>query len=275
MPQPKPQSQRASVNRKLDWTFVSKFIRKDERGPVIDLGCGNSTYITHMLQRRVPSLTSLIGVDIDPNYVAGTKAALGGSMQLVVADAEHMPFRDGSCRLIVSNCMIEHLGNDEAFISESSRVLKEGGMLIITADSHPDKPTLLTRALCSLMPKWLRDSRFESLRRQGMNTGDAIVQIHRKLYRVVTYYDIAGVRDKMQRHGLKIEEWRYYFNGLVGRFLYEMAYCSRLSVIGRRKFGRFLSPLWDAIMGLEFSMASHTKKGYVLGIKAVKEGTKK
>ncbi len=48
----------------------------------------------------------------------------------MVADCTKLPFADGSIDCVVSNAVLEHVTNPEAFIKEAYRVLKPGGTII-------------------------------------------------------------------------------------------------------------------------------------------------
>lgn len=56
----------------------------------------------------------------------------------IVADAEHLPFRDGSVDALVSESMLEHVPHPEKVTREITRVLKPGGVVYVSAPFiHP------------------------------------------------------------------------------------------------------------------------------------------
>jgi len=76
----------------------------------IDIGCGDS------------KKTGYIGVDIRKTKEVD-----------VIADAQRLPFRDGSFDYVYSSHLIEHFGHQEVkyVLAEWVRVLKKGGVLEI------------------------------------------------------------------------------------------------------------------------------------------------
>lgn len=51
-----------------------------------------------------------------------------------IADAEHLPFRDGVFSTVYMNCVFEHLRNPGAALDEMYRVLEAGGNIDLTTD---------------------------------------------------------------------------------------------------------------------------------------------
>ena len=92
---------------------------------VVDVGGGKKC---DFARYRAPgSGVKLVAVD-----VSAEELALNVDVdEKVVADAsERLPFADEEVDLIASHSVIEHLHDSEAFIRESARVLKRGGLFI-------------------------------------------------------------------------------------------------------------------------------------------------
>ena len=97
---------------------------------VLDIGCGLGTYV-----RRFRDFTPrAYGMDVDAPRVK--EGAARGTPYLMVAAAEHLPFRDGSLDVVVLNEVIEHVGDDRATLREAVRVLRPGGTVIIYAPNR-------------------------------------------------------------------------------------------------------------------------------------------
>jgi SAM-dependent methyltransferase len=92
------------------------------KGDVLDLGCGSKPY-----QSLFVNAHSYVGVDI---AVSGHDHR--GSKVDVYYDGAVIPFADGSFDSVVSFEVFEHVFNLEEVISETRRVLKPGGRLLIT-----------------------------------------------------------------------------------------------------------------------------------------------
>ena len=71
--------------------------------------------------------------DFIPGLLRTDTLAYAGVDQVV--DALHMPFADGSVRALFLLNVLHHLPDAGAFLAEAQRVLKPGGLLLVT-DQH-------------------------------------------------------------------------------------------------------------------------------------------
>jgi GT2 family glycosyltransferase/SAM-dependent methyltransferase len=80
---------------------------------------------------------SVVGVELSLDAVAHASAAYGRrNVAFLAADARAMPLADASIDVVVSFETIEHFWEQETFLTEVKRVLRPGGMAII---SSPDR----------------------------------------------------------------------------------------------------------------------------------------
>lgn len=93
---------------------------KSASGIVLDIGCGSKPYQKFFLG----STEAYIGTDISTH---------DSKLVDVCADSLHLPFRTSSVDTVVSNQTIEHVKHPEIFVAEAGRVLKPGGIMILTA----------------------------------------------------------------------------------------------------------------------------------------------
>lgn len=96
-------------------------------GNLLEIGTGISSLIIDLQK------FSCTGVDISETTIAKVKsqfATLGISADLIVTNAEQLPFQDKSFDVIVSAHTLEHIEYDERVMQECARVLKPGGELI-------------------------------------------------------------------------------------------------------------------------------------------------
>ena len=92
-------------------------------GKVLDIGCGNKPYQSLFVGR----ITEYIGCDVvqsDKNKVD------------VICPATQLSFNNESFDTVFSTQVIEHVDDPFKMLSESSRVLKPGGILIIFCTIH-------------------------------------------------------------------------------------------------------------------------------------------
>ncbi|TSC88529.1 MAG: type 11 methyltransferase [Microgenomates group bacterium Gr01-1014_7] len=96
---------------------------------VLDLGCGDG-YYSYLLSSFSPKIT---GID---NHVAAIESAKRQvrkkNVRFIIGDAEKLPFPENSFDKIVMSEIIEHVKDDIRVLKEARRVLKPGGILVLT-----------------------------------------------------------------------------------------------------------------------------------------------
>ncbi|MFJ2516724.1 class I SAM-dependent methyltransferase [Streptomyces griseoviridis] len=104
------------------------------RGRVVEVGCGNGTFIQRLRADR-PDL-ALLGLDIS----AGILARVPGPV--AVADAARLPLAPGSADAVLALHMLYHVPDIPRAVSELSRVATPDGLVIASTNSHRDKAEL-------------------------------------------------------------------------------------------------------------------------------------
>lgn len=91
-----------------------------------------------------PHVAHVIASDITPEMltVAKEQAAKKGITNTTtqLADAEELPFTDGSFDLVMCRIAPHHFPHIDRFLAESARVLKTGGTLAVVDNITPDDP---------------------------------------------------------------------------------------------------------------------------------------
>ena len=103
---------------------------------VLDIACGTG-YGLPILGARA---RAVIGVDADFDAVraAARKTALGA---VLVGDGTRLPFPDGAFDVVTSFETIEHLDERDRFIAELCRVMRPGGVCVLsTPNAHYTEP---------------------------------------------------------------------------------------------------------------------------------------
>ncbi len=120
------------IDHETRYFFARKYITKGDR--VLDAACG-SGYGTAILAEATDKIT---GVDVSEHAINFAKKNFQKeSAEFLLADlSKKTPFADETFDRIVSFETIEHLPNPEGLLKEFQRILKPGGMLIV---STPDK----------------------------------------------------------------------------------------------------------------------------------------
>jgi ubiquinone/menaquinone biosynthesis C-methylase UbiE len=104
---------------------------------VLDIACG-SGYGTQLLAAQA---TKVIGVDVSAEAVGYAKKHFPAkNVEYRVGDGQKIPLGDASVDLVVSFETIEHVKDYKTFLSELHRVLKPGGVLVISTPNDAAYP---------------------------------------------------------------------------------------------------------------------------------------
>lgn len=119
------------VSRSSIRTFVSNCAsRFNLARPLVDVACGYRT-------NQPEAVRSHNGI-IDPLYIAFDytlnfdRPPESNASSNLVADATNIPLPDISVGTILCTEVLEHVPDDQAVVAEISRILKQGGRLILT-----------------------------------------------------------------------------------------------------------------------------------------------
>lgn len=110
--------------RYLALQLLRRYVLGD-RPTILDLGCGTGAVLKELQDWANP-----IGLDM-------SELALGycrerGLRKLVQANGEALPLRDNAVDAIVGLDIFEHIADDRAAFAEAYRVLKPGGILVLS-----------------------------------------------------------------------------------------------------------------------------------------------
>ena len=120
---------------KKRYQLARKYVSRTDN--ILDIGCGLG-WGTDWLSL---ASNSVIGLDTCENALRVARSRYKGPV-FVKADATELPFGDQSFHTVVAIEVIEHVKNQDAFMSEVLRVLKQDGTLIL---STPNKRNLVAR----------------------------------------------------------------------------------------------------------------------------------
>lgn len=109
-----------------EWLWEREAPRAGAR--ILDLGCGPATLWRSMADRVDPTV-SLTLVDFSPGMIEAAQKELGTRADYVVAEAEALPFDDGSFDAVIANHMLYHVADRPRALAEIRRLLVSGGTL--------------------------------------------------------------------------------------------------------------------------------------------------
>lgn len=122
-------------SRQSEWPWVLRHGAFEEHHSVLDVG-GSWAVLKYSVAKRCKELVSLDN-DADGLRLAGESIRqLGfGNITQTLGDARKLPFADGSFDRVLVISVIEHIPDGhKRCVEEAVRVLKPGGVLLITMD---------------------------------------------------------------------------------------------------------------------------------------------
>lgn len=138
-------------------------------GKVLDIGCSQKPY------QSLCRFTEYIGLEIDTQENRSHKKAD------YFYDGKTMPFEDKSFDSLISSQVFEHVFNPNEFLKETNRVLKIGGMFLVTVpfvwDEH-EQPFDYARYSSFGLKHILNENGFEIIeQRKSVNNLGVIFQL--------------------------------------------------------------------------------------------------
>ena len=101
----------------------SKFIKLNEKTKILQIGCGPLDIINYLEKGELHSVDPLADF-YKKKFNFDYKKS-----NLVKAQGEKLPYKNGYFDLVILENVLDHTSNPEKVLSESKRVLKEGGIL--------------------------------------------------------------------------------------------------------------------------------------------------
>lgn len=137
----------------VEWALNCVHWRGDEA--VLDVGCGNGSYFYPLqyrsLSEDIASRIAYFGLDLSSGMLL--KHPAYGQRPLFQGDAQALPFADHTFDVVMANHMMYHVPDIDRTIVEFRRILKPGGVLMVTTNSQqsmPELQVLMRRAIILL-----------------------------------------------------------------------------------------------------------------------------
>jgi SAM-dependent methyltransferase len=196
-------------------------------GRALEIGAGTGYFSLNLLQAGV--VREATCTDISPGMVralAANAERLGLHVRAARADAEALPFPDGSFDLVLGHAVLHHLPDLERAFAEFHRVLSPGGRIAFAGElsRFGDRlASLPKRSASALAPMWRALLRAASARNGGVAEPDEPERHDHSLERLVDihafapadlvgYARRAGFRDVSVRGEELIANWFGWFN---------------------------------------------------------------
>jgi SAM-dependent methyltransferase len=113
---------------------------------ILDVGCGAGNILARLPGER------RTGLDLSRYMIERARQRLGGRVQLLLGDAEQLPFPDASFERVIASSLFSHVLHPERVAAELKRVLKPGGRIVVSVSDEEQ----IERGL-----RWARSLRFD------------------------------------------------------------------------------------------------------------------
>ena len=112
-------------------------------GVAVDLGCGTGM----VLERIRPKAEQVIGVDGSSRMLELSRRRFGPDapgVSLRIGELDHLPLRDGEGDFVCINMVLHHVSDPLAALREIHRVIRPGGLLLVTDFDRHDHEQMRT-----------------------------------------------------------------------------------------------------------------------------------
>lgn len=97
---------------------------------ILDIGIGDGIYEAS-LSKEIRRKCELYGVDISEKMLKRAQPYLSGS-EVVDLDSQELPYRENTFDIVIVSEILEHVFYPEKILYEAQKVLKRGGVLLLT-----------------------------------------------------------------------------------------------------------------------------------------------
>jgi SAM-dependent methyltransferase len=181
-------------------------VKQEIRGDVLELGCGEGRGLDYILGKA----GSYLGVDKIDEVVRKLKVKYPEARFLQSLFPPMGKLQSDSYDIIISFQVIEHIRNDRLFLEEIYRLLKPGGMAVITT---PNIRMSLSRNPWHIREYTARDlknltgSVFDEVVANGITGNDKVMQYYqdnRKSVEKIMKYDVLDLQHRLPAFLLKV-----------------------------------------------------------------------
>jgi SAM-dependent methyltransferase len=184
-----------SFAKVMESRAVLSYLKPAQGDTTCDLGCGGGA---NDVLLSLPG-GKVFGIDIDRGSLFQAKrqaSSLDLHVNYAVADlgqSQFLCFKSGCFDKAVSYCVLEHLKNPAKFLTEVNRILRPGGVLVLSMDSF-SKP----------------------------GTSKELTDAHRKICHVEKYYGLANAEELLAGSGFRVRRHVFLLRSPIAACLFEL-----------------------------------------------------
>ena len=193
--------------RRNEARLVIKELDPKHGEKILDVGCGDGIFTNDLIKRGY----DITGLDISDGALKIAKERAQkmeletAKVKYIKASAGKMPFKDNSFDKIFSISTFEHIKDDDAAFKECVRVLKPGGIFILSVPTPKIMPSIKYALKFS---KNVKKALFNSVVAKSSGTED-YRQLLDKKYSHYRNYTLEMINTKCEKSGFKIDKVGY------------------------------------------------------------------
>ena len=125
-----------NLMRAVEMRHLAPWVRQVAGWWVLDVGCGHGLYsMTFALRNAYLCGCDLAPSDLRAAYLTAQGLGLAGQASFLAADGANLPLPENAFDLVVCNCVLEHIVEDQQALAGMARALRPGGLLYLTVDN--------------------------------------------------------------------------------------------------------------------------------------------
>jgi len=180
----------------------------------LDVGCGTGGNI--MATRKFGEMS---GCDIAPEAVEFCRER--GIAAVIQDQPDALPFPDSSFDFLTSFDVLEHIGNDAKMLADFARVLKPGGLALITVPAYPSLWSLHDDSMHHIR-RYTWKEVVEKVRSAGFHPE---MVTHINLFLLPLILPVRWLRDKFTRKKGVTSDFNLNLPGWMN-FIYKVIFCA-------------------------------------------------
>lgn len=174
---------------------------------IVEVGCGTGAHLGVFLREGI----HVIGVDISPHMLRVARQALGKGVQLLLGDAENLPFKENSFDCVALITTLEFVSNPDKAVHEVLRVSR-GKVLLGVLNKY--SLVGITRRLKGIFrPSIFNRARFYSIWELRRLVTKAVPEA------IADWASVLVLPMSLQNHFTSLERWLSFRKNPLGAFL--------------------------------------------------------
>jgi ubiquinone/menaquinone biosynthesis C-methylase UbiE len=219
------------LHRRVETRILLTWVREIPSTLTLDAGCGEGFISLELAKKGY----RMISIDVDEEVLKQLRWSierlnLRDRIEIVRGDVQHLPFKKGAFGLIVCNCVLEHVKDDEKALREFYMVTQPGGRVMITVDSIIKKH-VIGRGLYKL-PRRIRDSVGTKWIRGTRNFEEALRKFRIEC-KILRGYAKERFIKRLEHAGFRVVDVKYYLK-LFGAFYWDLIFSVKLFAYGSK-----------------------------------------